>query len=113
MAKDFESSPSEGGAVALLPRRATAHLADGAIDIVVSRLNQRPAAVRALAVRLSDAERQRASRFAFDRDRRPFVVTRARLRQLLRLRLDLRPESVQPAYGEPGDPALRHRHPAS
>src|SRR2546425_2209742 len=106
MVKDFESSPSEGGAVAPLPRRATAYFADGAIDIVVARLNQRLAAVRALSVWLSDGERQRASRFAFDRDRRRFVVTRARLRQLLGVRLGMRPDSVELVYGERGKPAL-------
>src|SRR2546428_651220 len=106
MVKDFESSPSEGGAVVPLPRRATAYCADGAIDVVVTRLDLRPAAVRALAVWLSDAERIRASRFAFDRDRRRFVVTRARLRQLLGVRLDVRPESVELVYGERGKPAL-------
>jgi 4'-phosphopantetheinyl transferase len=106
MVKDFESSPSEGGAVAPLPGRATAYFADGAIDVVVTRLDLRPAAVRALAVWLSDAERIRARRFAFDRDRRRFVVTRARLRQLLGVRLDVRPESVDLVYGERGKPAL-------
>src|SRR6266852_636069 len=113
MMKDFESSPSEGGAVVPLPRRATVYFADGAIDVVVTRLDLRPAAVRALAVRLSDAERQRASRFAFDRDRRRFVVTRARLRQLLGLRLDVRPESVELVYGERGKPALARGHAGS
>jgi 4'-phosphopantetheinyl transferase len=106
MVKDFESSPSGGGAVAPLPCRATAHFAEGAIDIVVTQLDLRPAAVRALAVWLSDAERIRASRFAFDRDRRRFVVTRARLRQLLGVRLDVRPQSVELMYGERGKPAL-------
>jgi 4'-phosphopantetheinyl transferase len=106
MVKDFESSPSDGGSVAPLPRRATAHFADGAIDVVVTRLDLRPAAVRALAAWLSDAERQRAGRFKFDRDRRRFVVTRARLRQLLGVRLDVRPESVELVYGERGKPAL-------
>src|SRR6267378_4186548 len=106
MVKDFESSPSEGRAVVLLPRRATAYFAEGAIDVVVTRLDLKPAAVRVLAVCLSDAERIRASRFAFDRDRRRFVVTRARLRQLLGVRLDVRPESVELVYGERGKPAL-------
>jgi 4'-phosphopantetheinyl transferase len=110
MVKDFESSPSEGGAVAPLPGRPTAYFADGAIDIVVTRLDLRPAAVHALAVWLSDAERIRASRFAFDRDRRRFVVTRARLRQLLGVRLDVRPDSVDLVYGEHGKPALVRGH---
>src|SRR5207302_10763330 len=94
MVKDFESSPSDGGPVAPLPRRASAYFADGAIEVVVTRLDLRPAAVRALAAWLSDAQRQRAGRINFDRNRRRFVVTRARVRQLLGVRVDVRPESV-------------------
>jgi 4'-phosphopantetheinyl transferase len=50
-------------------------------------------AVRESATLLSDPERQRASRFAFDRDRRRFIVGRVRLRRLLSARLGVRPES--------------------
>jgi 4'-phosphopantetheinyl transferase len=62
---------------------------------------------------LSDAERQRANGFAFDRDRRRFTVARSRLRQLLGSRLDARPESVELVYGERGKPALARRFAAS
>ncbi len=54
------------------------------VEIVATGLAVEPAAARAATAFLSDAERQRASRLAFDRDRRRFVVARARLRQLLR-----------------------------
>ena len=66
----------------------------------------KPAAVRACASLLSDAERERASRFAFARDARRFIVGRARLRQLLAARLGARPESVELVYGAHGKPAL-------
>jgi 4'-phosphopantetheinyl transferase len=79
---------------------------DDAIDVVVTRLAVGPAAVRASAVLLSDAERHRASRFVFDRDAHRFIVARARLRQLLAARLGVRPESVELAYGAWGKPAL-------
>src|SRR5207249_4438404 len=72
---------------------------DDAIEVVVIRLAIGPAAVRASAVLLSDAERQRASRFVFDRDAHRFIVARARLRQLLAVRLGVRPESVELVYG--------------
>jgi 4'-phosphopantetheinyl transferase len=68
-----------------------------------------PEAVRALATLLSDAERQRASRFVFDRDRRRFIVARARLRRLLSARLDVQPESVEFVYRAHGKPALARR----
>ena len=50
------------------------------VEIVATGLAVEPAAARAATAFLSDAERQRASRLAFDRDRRRFVVARARLR---------------------------------
>ena len=89
-----------------IPDRATASFA---IEIVVTRLDVGPEAVRVAAALLSDAERQRASRFAFARDRRRFIVARSRLRQLLGARLDVRPDSVELAYGAYGKPALAQR----
>lgn len=82
---------------------------DGAIEVVVTWLDPRPEAVRALPAWLCDAERQRAGRFHFDRDRRRFIVARARLRQLLAARLGVRPESVELVYGKNGKPALARR----
>jgi 4'-phosphopantetheinyl transferase len=88
---------------------ATASFANDAIEIVVTRLDVEPEAVRVLAPLLSDAERKRASRFAFDRDRRRFTVARARLRRLLSTRLGVRPEAVEFVYGAYGKPALARR----
>lgn len=68
-----------------------------------------PEAVRASAALLSGAERQRASRFAFDRDRRRFIVARAQLRCLLAARLGVRPECVELVHGPRGKPALSRR----
>jgi 4'-phosphopantetheinyl transferase len=79
---------------------------DDAIEIVVVGLALEPAAVRASASLLSEAERERASRFAFDRDARRFIVGHARLRQSLAARLGVRPESVELVYGARGKPAL-------
>ena len=79
---------------------------DDAIEIVVVGLALEPAAVRASASLLSEAERERASRFAFGRDARRFIVGRARLRQLLAARLGVRPESVELVFGARGKPAL-------
>jgi 4'-phosphopantetheinyl transferase len=83
--------------------------ADGAIEVAVARLDVGFEVVRALVALLSDEERQRASRFAFDRDRRRFTVGRARLRQLLGARLGMRPQSVELTYRPHGKPGLaRH-----
>ena len=87
--------------------------ASGTIEIVVDRLDVEPETVRAAAALLTDAERERASRFVFDRDRRRFTVARAGLRRLLSARLGVRPESVELVYGAHGKPALAPNHAAS
>src|SRR2546427_813149 len=79
-------------------RAASAPYADDAIDFVVTRLVRSEAAGAAVAL-LSDAERQRASRFLFERDRDRFIVARACLRQLLAARLGTAPDSVDLVYG--------------
>jgi 4'-phosphopantetheinyl transferase len=58
---------------------------------------------------LSADERSRAGRFAFERDRRRYIVARARLRQLLGERLGVAPGSLQFVYNPHGKPALARR----
>lgn len=72
----------------------------------MARLDLDPAALGALAGLLRAPERQRACRFRFERDRRRYVVARARLRQLLAARLGTRPASVWLARGSYGKPEL-------
>ena len=84
-----------------------------AVDVVVTRLDVGPGALRASAALLSQEERHRAGRFAFECDRRRFTVARARLRQLLAARLDIGADSVELVYGERGKPALARRVAAS
>src|SRR6476469_9332667 len=59
-----------------------------------------------LAGLLSADERERAGRFAFEHDRRRYIVARARLRQLLGERLGAAPESLRFVYQAHGKPAL-------
>ena len=79
------------------------------IDVVVTCLAAAPEALRASAALLSDAERHRARRLAFDRDARRFIVARARLRELLAARLGVGAESIEFEYGAHGKPALSRR----
>ena len=74
-------------------------------DIVVVRLDT----ISASAAMLSESERQRASRFTFERDRKRFVAARATLRRLLATRLGVRPEEIELVYGKYGKPALGGR----
>jgi 4'-phosphopantetheinyl transferase len=77
-----------------------------AVEVVPVSLNAEPAVTNELARCLSSDERLRADRFAFERDRRRFIVARAWLRRLLAERLGLQPEAVEFAYGPRGKPAL-------
>jgi 4'-phosphopantetheinyl transferase len=79
-------------------------------EVIMARLNARPEEVRCLRTRLCDAERQRAGRFHFERDRRRFIVARARLRELLAARLDVKPQTIELAYGKNGKPGLAQRY---
>jgi 4'-phosphopantetheinyl transferase len=81
-------------------------LADGAVELVRIRLDDELAATDDLAQCLSDAERLRAGRFVFQRDRRRFMVGRARLRHLLAQRLGTRPNALELDYGPRGKPRL-------
>src|SRR2546421_773002 len=91
--------------IAPTARQRAAPCTEGAVQVVVARTDVGSESVRASAAVLSDGERERARRFAFDRDHRRFIVARALLRRLLAARLDIPPQSVELAYGESGQPA--------
>jgi 4'-phosphopantetheinyl transferase len=91
---------------------ATCHLDDG-IEVVVLGLDVAPDAFHASAALLSGAERDRASSFVFEADRRRFTVARAGLRTLLAARLGLTAEAVELTYGKNGKPALANEQAAS
>jgi 4'-phosphopantetheinyl transferase len=81
-------------------------LPHGAVEIVLARLDVEPDALDALVGLLPEMERQRARRFHFARDRRRFIVARARLRQLLAARVHAPPRSLRFSYGIHGKPVL-------
>jgi 4'-phosphopantetheinyl transferase len=78
----------------------------GTVEIVVAPLNVPPRALHRYSLDLSEDERQRAGRYAFEREWRRFVVARGRLRQLLGERLGARPQDIAFTYGKHGKPAL-------
>lgn len=90
-------------------RQGAASFTDDAVEVIVARPDVGSEAVSASAGLLSDRERERAGRFAFEPDRRRFIVARALLRQLLGARLDVRPEAVELAAAARGKPALAGR----
>jgi 4'-phosphopantetheinyl transferase len=79
------------------------------IDVVVASLAAAPECVRATAALLSSDERERAQRLVHDRDRRRFIMGRARLRELLGERLGIPPATIQFEYGDYGKPSIRAR----
>lgn len=79
---------------------------DGAVEVVQVRLDVTPRRVRDLTSRLSAAERRRAARFVFERDRRRYAMTRALLREQLAARLAVAPDEVELRPGPSGKPAI-------
>jgi 4'-phosphopantetheinyl transferase len=86
---------------------------DDTVEVIATRLDVRSEAVRARGAVLSDEERRRARRFAYDRDRQRFIIARGVLRELLAARLGVRPEAVELEYGVYGKPVLAPRFAAS
>ena len=78
-------------------------------EVTVIRLEKNPEEIRLLRKLLSDTELRRAERFTFDRDRNRYIVARARLRELLATRLNVRPEAIELTYGVHGKPVLARR----
>ena len=83
------------------------------IEMVVKTLDTDESHNRAALALLCATERQRAARFAFERDRRRYIAGRAHLRQLLGARLGEAPEAIEFIYGRRGKPALAPRLAAS
>lgn len=77
-----------------------------AVEVVLVRLDAELPAAGELAQCLSDEEQLRASRFLFERDRRRFIIGRARLRHFLASRLGVQPKAVELVYGSRGKPGL-------
>ena len=78
-------------------------------EIVVARLDAGAEETRSLESCLSSAERERAAKFHFERDRRRFIVARARLREELAARLGVSARQVEFAYGDNGKPRLANQ----
>lgn len=87
-------------------QNVTPSFKNDSFEVIVARLDSEPNAVRDAEALLSDDERKRADRFAFDRDRNRFIFARAGLRKLLAARLGTQPKSVELSYGPHGKPAL-------
>jgi 4'-phosphopantetheinyl transferase len=79
------------------------------VEVWRAHLSFEPDRVARLSRFLDQAERERAARFHFDRDRGHFVVARALLRQVLGRHLGEAPEALSFGYSPQGKPFLRDR----
>jgi len=84
-------------------------LPSGDIHVWRGALDQPQSRVRRLAELLSDAERARAERYHFEKDKRRYIVSQGQLRAILGRYLDLRPEQVTFCQGHRGKPVLAQR----
>ena len=76
------------------------------VEVVMARLDAPAETVRLLSRVLSDDERRRMGRLAFERDQRRFAVARGTLREVLGQRLGAEPAAITFEYGPRGKPAL-------
>src|SRR5712671_2612469 len=81
-------------------------LVNGDIHIFCAPLDQPLTRLEQFAASLSKDERQRASRFIFERDRNRFVAGRGMLREILGRLLRLEPGELIFSYGFRGKPRL-------
>jgi 4'-phosphopantetheinyl transferase len=96
-----------------VPTDTAYHREESLVEVLTARLDVASDALRESAALLSAPERQQAQRLAFARDRRRFIVARARLRQLLGTRLGVRPATIELTSGPYGKPMLAPRFRAS
>jgi 4'-phosphopantetheinyl transferase len=88
------------------PPPADLALTGNEVQVWCTSLDRPPDYVSQLAQTLTGDERERASRFKFERHRRRFIVGRGVLRLLLGRYLGLEPGSVRFKYGRQGKPEL-------
>lgn len=86
---------------------APAALTHDEVHIWRASQNVEPAALSRLHSLLDSAEKARAERFVFQRDRDRFIVARGILRELLAGYAGSQPTAIEFQYGPQGKPALR------
>ena len=77
------------------------------VHIHLQSLDASATALARYSALLALDERNRSTRFRFERDRNRFIVARARLREILSSYLDREPSSIEFVYNAFGKPALR------
>ncbi len=84
------------------------HLAEDEVHIWCAYLERSPLEIIEFESILSEAEKTKANRFHFQRDRNHFIAARAILRNILSSYLHIPGETINFVYGKHGKPALSH-----
>ena len=95
------------------PEPETLSLSAGEVHVWRAELEQPPELQESFLGLLDHDERERASRFHFEKHRRRFVLSRGFLRVLLGRYLEIEPERVRFSYGPYGKPSLAEQHGAT
>jgi len=80
------------------------------VQVWMAPLDLAPAKLAALEISLDAAERERASRFHFERDRSRFIAAHGALREILASALAIPPGGIAFAFGPAGKPRLVGDH---
>jgi 4'-phosphopantetheinyl transferase len=91
------------------PKAEELKLEEHEVHVWSTLLDTRPDLARVAEQLLSPEERERASRFRFDRDRTRFISGHVILRTLLGRYLRIEPVNVQFSYGSYGKPSLANQ----
>lgn len=83
-------------------------LAEDEVHIWCAYLERSPSEIIEFTSILSEAEKAKANRFHFQRDRHHFIAARAILKNIISNYLDIPPETINFVYGKYGKPALSH-----
>lgn len=90
-----------------LPRPAKVSLIEDEVHLWMVNLHRSTVRLDTYFDLLSDAEKNQAQKFVFERDRKRFTVARATLRLILGQYLDTSPAALEFTVGPMGKPALR------
>ena len=105
-ARDMGDSPIVGDQVSWPPPSESASLAHDEVHVWVASLDVGSARIENLERTLTEDECKRAERFNFEKDRRHYIVARARLRAILARYLHIEPDEIRFCYSRNGKPLL-------
>jgi 4'-phosphopantetheinyl transferase len=105
-ARDMGGPPIFGDQCSWPPSPESADLPIDEVHVWVASLELAKEQVERMQLTLTEDERKRAERFHFEKDRRHYIVARARLRAILARYLQIEPGRIRFSYTPYGKPLL-------